>query len=29
LLVAMCVGLLALIYWGGFIEERRNGRTRN
>jgi hypothetical protein len=29
LLVAMSVGLLALIYWGGFIEERRNGRTRS
>jgi hypothetical protein len=28
LLVAMCVALLALIYWGGFIEERRNGRPR-
>ena len=28
LLVAMCLGLLALIYWGGFVEERRNKRTR-
>jgi hypothetical protein len=26
LLVVMCVALLALIYWGGFVEERRNGR---
>jgi hypothetical protein len=29
LLVAMSVGLLALIYWGGFVEERRNGRIRS
>ena len=29
LLVAMCLALLALIYWGGFVEERRNGRTRS
>ena len=28
LLVAMSIALLALIYWGGFGEERRNGRTR-
>ena len=28
LIVVMCVALTALIYWGGFIEERRNGRTR-
>jgi hypothetical protein len=26
LLVIMSVGLMALIYWGGFIEERRNGK---
>jgi hypothetical protein len=25
LLVVMSLGLTALIYWGGFIEERRNG----
>jgi hypothetical protein len=29
LLVVMCLALLALIYWGGFIEERRNGRRRS
>jgi hypothetical protein len=29
LLVAMSVGTLALISWGGFIEERRNGRSRS
>ena len=29
LLVVMSVGALALIYWGGFIEERRNGRLRS
>ena len=28
LLVLMSVGLMALIYWGSFIEERRNGRSR-
>ena len=28
LLVLMSVGLTALIYWGSFVEERRNGRTR-
>ena len=28
LLVAMSVGLVALIYWGGFVEERRNSRNR-
>jgi hypothetical protein len=27
LLVIMSLGLVALIYWGGFVEERRNGRT--
>jgi hypothetical protein len=26
LLVLMSVALVALIYWGGFVEERRNGR---
>jgi hypothetical protein len=29
LLVAMSVILAGLIYWGGFIEERRNSRPRN
>jgi hypothetical protein len=29
LLVVMCLALLALISWGGFIEERRNGRRRS
>jgi len=29
LLVAMSLGLVALIYWGGFVEERRNGRPRS
>jgi hypothetical protein len=24
LLVALSVGLLAVIYWGSFVEERRN-----
>jgi flagellar basal body-associated protein FliL len=24
LLVILAVGLVALIYWGGFVEERRN-----
>jgi hypothetical protein len=27
-LVALSVVLVGLIYWGGFIEERRNGRPR-
>ncbi len=27
-LVVMSVALVAIIYWGGFIEERRNGRAR-
>jgi hypothetical protein len=27
-LVALSVVLVALIYWGGFVEERRNGRPR-
>jgi hypothetical protein len=27
-LVVMSIALVAIIYWGGFIEERRNGRTR-
>jgi hypothetical protein len=26
LLVVISIGLMALIYWGGFVEERRNGR---
>jgi hypothetical protein len=26
LLVLFSVALVALIYWGGFVEERRNGR---
>jgi nitrogen fixation-related uncharacterized protein len=25
-LVVLAVGLTALLYWGGFVEERRNGR---
>ena len=29
LLVILSVALTALMYWGGFVEERRNGRTRN
>ena len=24
LLVILAVGIVALIYWGGFVEERRN-----
>jgi hypothetical protein len=28
LLVLMSIGLTALLYWGGFVEERRNGRTQ-
>jgi hypothetical protein len=28
LLVALSVALVAVIYWGSFIEERRNGRSR-
>jgi hypothetical protein len=28
LLVVMCLGLVGLLYWGGFVEERRNSRTR-
>jgi hypothetical protein len=28
LLAVLCVALVALMYWGGFAEERRNGRTR-
>ena len=28
LLVIMSLGLTALIYWGGFVEERRNSRAR-
>lgn len=27
LLVIMSLGLTALIYWGGFVEERRNRRA--
>jgi hypothetical protein len=27
LLVVLAVGLTALLYWGGFVEERRNRRT--
>ena len=27
LLVLLSVGITALLYWGGFVEERRNGRT--
>jgi uncharacterized RDD family membrane protein YckC len=27
LLVLMTIALTALIYWGGFVEERRNRRT--
>jgi hypothetical protein len=26
LLVLLSVGLTALLYWGGFVEERRNAR---
>ena len=29
LLVIMSLGLTALIYWGGFVEERRNARNRS
>lgn len=29
LLVVMSLALTALLYWGGFAEERRNGRARN
>ena len=28
LLVVMSAALVALIYWGGMVEEKRNGRTR-
>lgn len=28
LLVIMSLAIVGLIYWGGFIEERRNGRAR-
>jgi hypothetical protein len=28
LLVILSVGLMVLIYWGGFVEERRNSRPR-
>jgi hypothetical protein len=28
LLVALSLGLVALIYWGGLVEERRNERPR-
>ena len=28
LLVIMSLGLTALMYWGGFVEERRNARPR-
>jgi hypothetical protein len=27
-LVALSLVLTGLLYWGGFVEERRNGRTR-
>ncbi len=27
LLVVMSLVLVALLYWGGFVEEKRNGRT--
>lgn len=27
LLVILSAGLTALIYWGGFVEERRNSRS--
>ena len=27
LLVILSLALTALLYWGGFVEERRNGRT--
>lgn len=29
LLVIMSLALTGLLYWGGFVEERRNGRARN
>jgi hypothetical protein len=29
LLVIMSLALTALLYWGGFVEERRNRRARN
>jgi len=25
-LVVLSLGLTALLYWGGFVEEKRNGR---
>ena len=28
LLIIMSLGLIALIYWGSFVEEKRNGRVR-
>ena len=27
-LVVLSLILTGLLYWGGFVEERRNGRTR-
>lgn len=27
-LVVLSLALTALLYWGGFVEERRNGRPR-
>ena len=26
-LVVLSLALVGVIYWGGFVEERRNGRT--
>ena len=28
LLVVLALGLTGLLYWGGFVEERRNSRPR-
>jgi hypothetical protein len=28
LLVLMSLAIVGLIYWGGFAEERRNGRSK-
>jgi hypothetical protein len=28
LLVLMSLAIVGLLYWGGFVEERRNGRSK-
>ena len=28
LLIILSVALVGVLYWGGFIEERRNGRSK-